>query len=1340
MVINDKLKGSYYRAPMTKLASRRNTINQINELNDYFNSLSEKLNKCFNKITTDRIDMKKDLLTIYEEILHFKYLLEHFHYEVDLHIDEKLNAIIDSFTTNIADYITKYDMNLFNHNTLTDDEINNQSESDTIEEWDRSVNVLSNSLGIRWFGGKIKDSDVLDKLSNILHITKINTYDGRVNEDYINSNLILELFIYTNKGMAWLVLGQNATFGYNMITKYISPDMNMNIKLASEIRNTQKEYNLNTVDMDMILTDIIGQNPTNDDVYIKVCTNIPANTESGKDGYYLTADPVFNSFEVKKNIINFGKGLMYRDNKDVGYYKREETSLLDIKSKNMPKIYTPNLLSPLIDKSNTFSTDNEIKSYYEEINFIKDGIGLDIQSKVFNPNGNEMNRITDKVNGIVIENSETTLNKGYLENEKMNEKAKDKPELFKGEQNVDLTDYKTTGNVSLMKENENMVKIENSDGRLTSVLENDNRYGDGNKDLTIFNNISNDKLKENIKDEITYEEITHLLSSKTNINENNGKTWKKANTTGLNFYCITIANDGRLIAGGRNSGFGSDVGIIYSDDNGETWNDSNITSGNCYCVTIANNGRLIASCGGKGIKYSDDNGETWNNSNITSDGYYCITLVNDNRLVACSSGIGIKYSDNNGETWYSTNDTSSTYYCIILANDGTLVAGRYNGIKYSDDNGITWNDTNITTGTYNCITLANDGTLVAYGNQGNGIKYSKDNGITWIDSNITSGRYNCITVANNGRLVAGSNNNIGIKYSDDNGITWNNSSITSGSYNYIIVDNDGTLVAGSYNDKGIKYSIDNGKTWNDTNITSGTYYCITLANNGTLVTSSNKGYVNNIEIKYKINYKKSGREWNNSSITRSGYNCITLSNNCRLVAGSNDNKGIKYSDDNGKTWTNSNINSGSYLCIILTNDGTLVASGGGRGIQYSNDNGITWNNSNIYYGYYKCITLANNGRLVAGSWDNGIKYSDDNGKTWNNSNITSGIYYCIILANNGTLVAGKLTNGGIQYSDDNGITWIDSNITSGGCKCITVTNNGRLVASSYSSGIKYSDDNGKTWNNSNDIRNGYDYIILANDGTLVAGSASDNGIKYSDDNGETWNNSNITNGYYSCITVANDGTLVASGYGYGNGIKYSDDNGETWNNSNITSGGYYCITVANDGTLVAGSSGNDGIKYSFNDIKYGIKNKNININPNKLQFIKNNRINYDKLYLLKEIKNISEFIELSIIQTEAYNFKSKLINNKLYIIPNNSEVKDIVYTDNHYFVLTTDNRIVKISNEFRIESIFHLNNIDSLFVSNNMLFIAAKDGKIYTDTVSLENHLGIKLNKDTKILVSMLNK
>ncbi len=970
---------------------------------------------------------------------------------------------------------------------------------------------------------------------------------------------------------------------------------------------------------------------------------------------------------------------------------------------------------------------------------------------------------------------------------------------------------------------------------------NDLRYENTNS-IVFWNTVSNSLdfvTKINIRDKFkttielnnkTIEPMDLILCKENNIEikklqpnkeSTTGKTWKDSNITNGDsnqYFVITLANDGTLVAGTYNNG------IKYSNDNGKTWKNTNITNGGYHCITVVNNGRLLASGGGygsNGIQYSNDNGKTWNNSDIISGDYNCIILANNGRIIASGGDTGIIYSENNGISWRNTNITNGVAYnCIIVANNGRLVIGSSGyGIKYSDDNGETWIDSNISNGDYQCIILANNGRLLASTREyDTGIKYSDDNGKTWNDSGLNSGSYPCIAVANDGTLVAGSgNNNNGIWYSVDNGITWINSSITDGRYMFIIVANDGTLVTHG-DGRGIQYSNDNGKTWNNSNITSGGYYCITVANDGTLVAgSSGNGikyslYIPTFELneidsgtygdcipvpygkksvefvsKNKkeleiVSYVKdglmiddkfisekkefndnvvkiseilvagsndntgikysddNGKTWNNSNITSGSYNCITIANDGRLVAGSNDNTGIQYSDDNGKTWTNSNINSGSYLCIILTNDGTLVASGGGRGIQYSNDNGITWNNSNIYYGYYKCITLANNGRLVAGSWDNGIKYSDDNGKTWNNSNITSGIYYCIILANNGTLVAGKLTNGGIQYSDDNGITWIDSNITSGGCKCITVTNNGRLVASSYSSGIKYSDDNGKTWNNSNDIRNGYDYIILANDGTLVAGSASDNGIKYSDDNGETWNNSNITNGYYSCITVANDGTLVASGYGYGNGIKYSDDNGETWNNSNITSGGYYCITVANDGTLVAGSSGNDGIKYSFNDIKYGIKNKNININPNKLQFIKNNRINYDKLYLLKEIKNISEFIELSIIQTEAYNFKSKLINNKLYIIPNNSEVKDIVYTDNHYFVLTTDNRIVKISNEFRIESIFHLNNIDSLFVSNNMLFIAAKDGKIYTDTVSLENHLGIKLNKDTKILVSMLNK
>ena len=75
---NDRLKGEFYRTPMTKLASRSNVITQINELIEYFNGLSDLINNTFDRITIDRDRMKNILTQINNKTRHLKYIIENF--------------------------------------------------------------------------------------------------------------------------------------------------------------------------------------------------------------------------------------------------------------------------------------------------------------------------------------------------------------------------------------------------------------------------------------------------------------------------------------------------------------------------------------------------------------------------------------------------------------------------------------------------------------------------------------------------------------------------------------------------------------------------------------------------------------------------------------------------------------------------------------------------------------------------------------------------------------------------------------------------------------------------------------------------------------------------------------------------------------------------------------------------------------------------------------------------------------------------------------------------------------------------------------------------------------
>jgi len=538
MVINDKLKGEFYRAPLTKLASRNNVLTTLNELIEYFNKLSELIDSNFQKITDTRNAMKVNLLTIYERTKHFKYVLDHFKIDVDSHITERLNDAIENFQNKITTFVTPYESNLFNHSCVTDNVISNKVDTNAVEDWDRSINMLASELGIRWFGGKISDKSLITELDNILHITKVNTYEGFTNEDYINSNLILDIFLYTSKGITWLSLGKNGDFGYNIIVKYQSKESPFNLKVLSETYNNRKEFDINTYDFDMILNTLLSRSDIkNGNVYIKVKTNIPSNTESGREGYFLTSSKKFNDHEVKKGISEFARGLMYHDNKDVAYFEHADDNIYDINQKTSEKTETNSILNARSDELKDFETDSKEKQFYSEISNI--GEEKYVQS-IYNPDEVKMNELMDIVSGFIISNTDTEVKKNYLEGVKLNKKYDngDPVKYTKGETVVDISDPSFVGDLSLMAKNENMFAVENSFSK-SKVVPSQFKYGTEISSETVENTFTNDESFTDINDNSYTQDADILL---TPIVEHNSIIYKVVKVT--DYDILILKSDG----------------------------------------------------------------------------------------------------------------------------------------------------------------------------------------------------------------------------------------------------------------------------------------------------------------------------------------------------------------------------------------------------------------------------------------------------------------------------------------------------------------------------------------------------------------------------------------------------------------------------------------------------------------------------------------------------------------------------------------------------------------------------------------------------------------------------
>lgn len=554
MVINDRLKGEYYRTPITKLSSRRNIENTIDDLIKYYNNLSSMLDTCFNNISQNKEILYTKLMNIYERTLHFKYILDNFEVEVEQHITERLNLAIGGFTNKLLEYVEPFKNNLFRHNSADESLISLYYITEEFQdEYNKTKNSLSSDLGIRWFSGKLDNKSFINNLNGVLNICKMQ--EKTKNDESINSNIILDLFIYMKTGMIWLTLGQNGSFGYNFILKYKSPDIKLNLTLSSQEYNTRDNFDLNRFDFNMIVDTLLTQNDLQDgNIYIKVKTNIPINQSTGKEQYFISGKNTFDSYQNNLQTKLFNDSIISHDNLDaLGINVLDEN--IDPKTRMLLNAKVKNKF-----RNDEYNTNRFISLF----NVRPNNINQTIYKNGFQRfDADKMENITDEMSGYFISN-----NDGYEDvfidydkklASKIFNRADIKPKYFDKEQLVDLNNENYINESVLLPKNENMFAIDNTDSN-KCVLPGENPFvhGYGN---TIINEISNNINLDLIDDKGYFERTPKVLfgsmvTSNSNNIENNLSSVTPPDFPGqgefyirctfesdyFNFYLVSIYN------------------------------------------------------------------------------------------------------------------------------------------------------------------------------------------------------------------------------------------------------------------------------------------------------------------------------------------------------------------------------------------------------------------------------------------------------------------------------------------------------------------------------------------------------------------------------------------------------------------------------------------------------------------------------------------------------------------------------------------------------------------------------------------------------------------------------
>lgn len=641
MGLNDKIKGSYYKNYESRLASKSVILSMVDELKNYYTILTKMIDEVEGRISSDRIEMKEKLNSIIVKLKSMEYVINNFKFEVDSSIQEKLKRLLENYDQDFINIVSLYDTDFYNHAKLED----TYASKDTAyvqpaADYEKSIEKLNTSTGIRWFGGKIKDSVLLNKLKSLLHIVKINTVDGVADEDYINSNLILDLFFYSKKGITWLTIGKNSRLGYNIKVKYNSlRNKSYTIKLAYASYYNQKSYDLNKFDMNMLLDlGYTADDLNNGNIYFKLKTNIPANTYSGLDEYYLSNTDKFNNYTDRYIVKNLsGRQLRY-SNKDHAYNTNRITDIKSFRDNNKKfdkkTKYITKLTSTEYNKNKAVDDDSFV--IYNEIKMVSGRSDDDneIISSTKRSSDNKIVAGTEINSASTVINTENinihTYNLDYLEGKDYRNKVYEKQSIYLNENKkiVNLTDRNRndTDNMYIIAQNETTF-INGTDDNDISRYE----YGDNLKSSTnpifknnaindvIINSVDRDDFSQSIYENtgINYTSNSNLFTDTFILKEIEYSSNRK----------LILFDNGILVTCGDKN-----IKVHSETDTGTIRDMINLNDGNVYLFTANKGIRVITKAvienGSFNVTNTSVTTGNFNSACISADGnsFYAINI------------------------------------------------------------------------------------------------------------------------------------------------------------------------------------------------------------------------------------------------------------------------------------------------------------------------------------------------------------------------------------------------------------------------------------------------------------------------------------------------------------------------------------------------------------------------------------------------------------------------------------------------------------------------------------------------------------------------------------------